>query len=357
MGLTTASTHLHAPALPAAVVADSLRALVTGPGEWVEDPGSAFRVLVVLPPDGCPWFSIYDTGEFSAEEIARELSRKLAVAAVAVAVEDSDRCSATLYARGKRVDRLAASVLRRQGSGHPGKWEQTLPQVSAAELREGIAGGMTFAEDALRRMAQALGLPAKRVLALPDELAAQPPESAARLAFRPARASVPAPGAPALIQGSVQAVPCVAGQPIYTLMAQVANRGAGTRGIRVVLSGPAVEEGLLSPEAIRFIRIGKTPDGMPGQEVLDSPVEAAAGGLAATLPAAVLPYQEAPEQLGSGRGAMQRMEEWLRKPAWISVQGRALRAGQSTLRMRVECLEAPGVALETELPVTVHPAA
>ncbi len=137
MGLATASLHAYAPGLAAESAAGRLRALVCGSGGWVEDAAAEDRVIAVLESGACPWLSVYDTGLLEPDSSAAELSRALDRPVVAVVVEDSDRYSITLFASGKRVDRITAGVSRLKGSGHPEKWVSVLPHVS--DVRRGSA--------------------------------------------------------------------------------------------------------------------------------------------------------------------------------------------------------------------------
>lgn len=351
MGLTTASLHLYARQMNLDSAAAALRSLLSASGDWIEDPTSLDRVLVLLPPDSTPWLSLYDTGLPTADSLAQPLSRSLHAPVVAISVEDSDRCSATLYNSGKRIDRLAASVLRRRGSGHPEKWIPLLPHVSVPQLAEAMQGGGTFAEDALRRAAEALHLPSARVLATPEDAAARPPASALVLAFRSAHPATAPAGLPRLILGTVQALPTAAGQPFHILLVQVANRGPQTRGVRVRLGGAALEQGLLAPEAITYIRNQHLSGGTSGGMTEDFPLVREGSTYTAVLSDALLPCQEDPLSL---RGATRRrMAEWMQKSVHFALRAYALKPGEAPLLFQIESLEAPSVTLDVSLPIQV----
>lgn len=354
MGLTTASLHVYAPAMAAESAAGRLRAMVCGSGGWVEDAAAEDRVIAVLASESCPWLSIYDTGLLEPDSSAAKLSRALDRPVVAVVVEDSDRYSITLFVSGKRVDRITAAVSRRRGSGHPDKWVSVLPHVSARDLAGGMEGGGTFAEEALRRAAAALGLPFARTAAVAEEAVRAP--SAARLCFRRAATVHEPAGAPVLVCGSIQALPAAAGRPLNCLIVPVANRGAETRGVRVRLSGPALEQGLIAPEAIHAFRIVRNPDGTAGGPASNSPLVEGAHGFLAEMPDVELPYQPDPRTLGNQLRARKTMDDFLSRTVHLSIQGRAVQPGEAPLHIRIECLKAACDPLTVELPVRIAPA-
>lgn len=74
-------------------------------------------------------------------------------------------------------------------------------------------------------------------------------------------------------------------------------------------------------------------------------------------PAALLPHPEALETPWPRRGVWRRVQEWMRETARLALRGQALRFGEARLHMRVDRLEAPGSALEVEIPPRVNPAA
>jgi len=312
-------------------------------------------LVAVIGGEPCPWLSVHDTGLLAPDSAAAGLSRALDRPAVAVTVEDSDRSTITLFAGRKRVDRIAAGVLRRKGSGHPEKWAAVLPHISAQELAGGMEGGGTFAEEALRRAAAALGLPYWRAVAVAEE-AVRAPSASVRLCFRRAGAVSKPAELPVLLCGSVQALPGVAGQAFPRLIVPVANRGPETRGVRIRLGGPAVEQKLIEPELICAFRIIRNPDGLPGGPRAEYPLAPDAQGLLADLPDVVLPHQPDPLTLGSQLRTRKGMDDFLSLFVHFTILGQALQAGEAPLNMRIECLGAPAGPLEVQLPVRILPA-
>jgi hypothetical protein len=355
MGLTTANLHVYAPGLPAESAAASLRRIVCDGGGWIEDAASEERVIAVLAGEPCPWLSVYDTGLAEPDSAAAELSRALNRPVVAAVVEDSDRYSITLFVSGRRVNRIAAGVLRRRGSGHPEKWASALPHVSAQELAGGMEGGGTFAEEALRRAAAALALPYERTVAVAEE-AVLAPSASVRLCFRRATAVSEPAGPPALVCGSVQTLPGIAGQAIPRLIVPVANRGPEGRGVRIRLSGPALDQKLIAPEAIHAFRIVRNPDGLPGGPHWNSPLASVAQGFEAELPDVVLPHQPDPLTLGNQLRTRKAMDDFLSRFVHFTILGQALQAGEAPLNMRIEWLGASANPLEVQLPVRILPA-
>jgi hypothetical protein len=355
MGLTTASLHIYAPGLPAESAAASLRKMACDGGGWIEDAASEERVIAVLAGEPCPWLSVYDTGLAEADSAAAGLSRALDRPVVAVTVEDSDRYSISLFVSGKLADRISAGVLRRRGSGHPEKWVSALPHVSAQELAGGMEGGGTFAEESLRRAAAALALPYERAVAVAEE-AVRTPSASVRLFFRRAAGVSEPAGPPALVCGSVQALPGIAGQAIPRLIVPVANRGPETRGVRIRLSGPALDQKLIAPEAVHAFRIVRNPDGLPGGPGWNSPLACMAQGFEAEMPDVALPHQPDPLTLGSQLRTRKAMDDFLSLFVHFTILGQALQAGEAPLNMRIECLGASAGPLEVQLPVRILPA-
>ncbi|GIU78494.1 MAG: hypothetical protein KatS3mg005_1732 [Bryobacteraceae bacterium] len=354
MGLTTANLHINAPGLPAESAAASLRRIVCDGGGWIEDAASEERVIAVLAGEPCPWLSVYDTGLAEPDSAAAELSRALSRPVVAAVVEDSDRYSITLFVSGKRVDRISAGVLRRKGSGHPEKWVAALPHVSAQELAGGMEGGGTFAEEALRRAAAALALPYERAVAVAEE-AVRAPSASVRLCFRRAAAVSEPAGPPALVCGSVQALPGIAGQSFPRLIVPVANRGPETRGVRIRVSGRALDQKLIAPEAVHAFRIVRNPDGLPGGPQWDAPLASVQQGFEAEMPDVALPHQPDPLTLGRRLRTRKAMDDFLSLFVHFTILGQALQAGEAPLNIRIECLNAAAEPLEFGLPVRILP--
>ena len=350
MGLTTENAHLYIspdPALGLDDAAGAVRALMAGL-PYEEAPGAADRVFTLAAHP--PWISIYDTETGSVEALARTLSKSLAAYVVAVAVEDSSRYSARLCRAGKWVDKISASALRKGGAGKPGLWAEVLAPGGLEQAEAARTGGV-FAEQALRRLCNALRLPSAAALATPEDMAANPPEGALVLRYRSLHAHSPA-GPPRLTLVGSGAAPAEVGQPFRQLGFVVANEGSPARGLRVRIGGEAIARGLIQPLELRVAATVSVGGGQMTQ--CDShPLTRDAEGYYADLPQLELKTRVDPRSLPPGAAMLRALREYGQRAFHFHLAARALAEGSGGCVFRLEWLDGSGPPLEAALPVTV----
>jgi hypothetical protein len=357
VGLTTESLHLFTAGNSAHSLdslAAALRPLLAAAG-YQESPGATDRVLVLVPSP--PWLSLYDTDPGALPPLALALSRSLSADLALLGINDSSAYSARLCRSGKWVDTLRGGALNRRPAGQPELWAAVLPTANPAELTQALRSPSPFAEQPLRQLCLALGLPASAALLLPEELSDQPPAGAVVLRFRAAQPAA-APAAPLLTLLQAPAPPPAAvGQLVSQLVATVANDGPTAQGLRVTLRGAALTQGLIEPRELHVVSIVALGGGLMGNRQT-FPLTPDAPGQeghrwTALLPDLQLQHRVDPRTLPAGAGANKAAKDYHRRPVHFHLSALALAPGAATLSLRLEWLNGPGAPLEVHLPFTI----
>ena len=234
----------------------------------------------ILLAVGPTWIGVYDElcdepCQDVAERLASELSRQLATHVLTILVYDSDVLDLALFDSGALIDRFnsnpqyfgkASAEERKSLRGRPDHWEAVLaPGTPSTALRAVWRAQKLFAEDTLRGTGALLGLDEGYVglgfkdlregdLELPN---IQPRRLGFQHAVRPAH-ETRAEGPPQFVfnSSSVRLVGVVGGGKGFDGCAgscAVQNRGGSSRGLSVVVSGDALDRGLLSIAAVELV--------------------------------------------------------------------------------------------------------
>lgn len=361
MGASYTNVQVHLTGRPAeeirSQVVDALRRWVlTGP--FVEsEPGDpdADRTVVVAPAGPEPWIAVYDDFlNFDKLEpligLAQILSAAVGGQALGIVLDDSSALELHLFRDGAPVDvysnlpghfRDVSPRERRAFAGRPDLWQDLLVAgKSPTDLRAAWDEAFIFVEDTLRGVARLLDLNPQRCLANFTTLEEKPEPGTIWLSFR-RTTSVPelvrAEGLPVFKTpyGGPPERDVVAGdricRPLLSLFVQ--NIGGPSRGMAVVVAGPALDQGLVQIDEVVIVDRGY----LTVQAVLEGKE---AGGKRAyvarlpdwELPAGIVRPEGPPVQIG-WRKQWQKYREEAQDPPIIGVhvQGQALLAGTAEL--------------------------
>jgi hypothetical protein len=241
----------------------ALRSLLVTPGIREVDAEADADRTIVLAPSGS-WVAVYDelSDELAGDDLAtlaKGLSGALDAPAVTVLVADSDVLLMELFEHGKRVaefDSNPAISGRRRTKLKLDKWRAHLaPGHDSDELAEVFADQKLFAERTLENAAALLGMDAQRACLgyryqqIQDAATSSGGEQA-NLVFRLRKAQRPAHESAGTAPSRF--VPCScstdhvfdAGQDFRAGFA-VRNEQRASRGLSIVMRGPALERGLV----------------------------------------------------------------------------------------------------------------
>lgn len=262
MGLTAESVQVRvkqdSPEATRRRIAGAAREFLRKQGfEEVAEAGAADRIVTLGPAEGQRWIAVFDTLMGSAGDFAKLLSRESGGAAVSMVVFDSDDVFVGLAEDGQLADRFerAEGKTRR---ADPRRWAQ---YADPEALREVFAAEPLFAEDQLRRLAEALGMNGELCLTPADEAGGagflhlyfrhqSSPRGSARDASGPPSFEGPSPQYRPFELGLGEAV-------WQSITAYVTNSGGAGRGVRITAGGSAVERGILAIQGVRILRAGQ----------------------------------------------------------------------------------------------------
>jgi hypothetical protein len=250
MGLTAENVHVFVQdGFPGAVrnrVAEAAKNFLRRQGYLeVADPSAADRTVTLGPVDGRRWIAVFDTETGSAPDLAKALSKDAATAAVSMMVSDSDDVFVRLAEGGK----LAAAFERSEGKTRHKDVPRWAPYADLDALREVFAGEPLFAEDQLARLAETLGM--DRVLCLTPAGEAEGEEFLSfHFRHKNTRGGEPkeASGPPVfqVPHHGYRPFELGVGERLWGSMgAYATNVGGPGTGVRITVSGTAIEEGLV----------------------------------------------------------------------------------------------------------------
>ena len=207
------------------------------------------RTVIVGPPD--PWIAVYDTATevepSTVAALARALTQATEGPALAALVHDSSELFVFLYDAGKKLDELGG---KKKGSA--ARWKGLLPEEKLPSLKEAFRREDVFVEDTLRAIGSLLGIDEGRISTGAKYLASEEgvPEGATTLRFHPAEVpehEKPATG-PSRFRASSWSLRTQGGvgESIH-IGAAVHNMGGASRGLSVIVHGPAIEANLVEP--------------------------------------------------------------------------------------------------------------
>ncbi len=255
MGAFFANIHVQArPGAEAetrALLLSRLRELATVAGLVEAAEGAeATRAVIVGPPG--PWIAVYDTATevepSTVAALARVLTQATERPALAALVHDSSELFVFLYDAGKKLDELGGKK-----KGNAARWKGLVPKEKLPTLKETFRREDVFVEDTLRAIGVLLGIDEGGISTGAKYVATDGPmpEGATTLRFRPAE--VPEHEKPATGPSRFGARSWShrtlggVGESIH-VGATVHNAGGASRGVSLIVHGPAVEANLVEPQ-------------------------------------------------------------------------------------------------------------
>lgn len=272
MGSTFVNIQVHARLADKTALLDDLgeclRTVLHEDGYLAAEAGEPYD-RTILVAAGQDWIGVYDElcdeqRQDVADRLASELSRQLKTHVVTVLVHDSDVLCLELFASGILVDQFnnnpdyfgkVSAEEKTATRGKPEHWSAVLtPGTQCAALRTAWRKKKAFAEDTLRETAQLLGLGEDHALLgfryLREGEGQLGDAQLQRLGFRHAvrpRSETHAEGPPRFERHSSSVkIAAILGSTTQLGSAGVHNSGGSSRGLSVVLSGEALDRGLLS---------------------------------------------------------------------------------------------------------------
>ncbi|MBM3766734.1 MAG: hypothetical protein FJW32_15190 [Acidobacteria bacterium] len=352
MGLTTESVHVAPEGVSSteaerAICAALRRTVLEGPFEEVAG-GEGERTLIVLRRGR--WYSVFDSEFGSSDLIGKALSNAASVPALSMAVHDSDAMEMKLWSNGAVASHVKAGAGRRA----KGALDPFVPLMGASgsiiALKNALDTGTVFAEDKIAGAAELLGLDVETCLSTAEDFLERGSDGI-RLQFRSSVVRPVAAGLPDLRSaGNMGVREFGEGDVVSQIAGSVVNHGGELVGLRVTVSGGAIEDGLIEAKqvvATHFVVSGKKqqPVRYTAELGQNNTVE---------FPDLRIPGYVAPKlglfSIFSMRSAMR---EAACSQIYLDVTGKALVAGQGDVRLRVSAMNGGG-PLDTSTQLVVH---
>jgi hypothetical protein len=200
------------------------------------------------------WLSLYDEDQAS-EALARQLSKALETTALAVRISDSDALDFVSFDDGKPAGRLSRATKAKKVKDLV-VFGPSLTEALRRRIRDALEAPCVIVDEPAMTVATLLGLSASDAFlrGFPDLVEA--PDCLV-LGFREPGVKLPrrATG-PATLVGAFRGAECfgaIAGAVSWDVQTGyvIKNEGGPTRGVEVVLFGPAIEQQLVVPRALR----------------------------------------------------------------------------------------------------------
>ncbi|HVH45637.1 MAG TPA: hypothetical protein VM925_24955 [Labilithrix sp.] len=333
---------------------------------------------------GGPWVSIYDSLSEGqnlevSDALGKSLSRELSAPVATVLVHDSDVLELRLFQDGKLLDRFnnapsyfgqATPAEITAAKGRPTRWHKVLgDSVDIDELREAFESADTdepfAAHVVLENIASALGLAHEHVFV--GYRYATEPSTAERspgvrttgfveLRWRDRSADKPktiARTVPSFSKGFSSGRLALRVDSAQPFSGAVRNEGAASKGISVVISGPALDEELVNLESLTVAA------GVPAYEGTGVPLERwndAKGhpSFIATLPDVKIPEGISTQALGAlARSPDKYVQASTRATIHLTLVCRGLKPGRSRFSIAVVPEANPEGEIVHEVPVNV----
>ena len=302
MGLTTESLHIRTDVPPV----ELLTRLMAKEGFEPCGDEAARRTLFVLPGNG--WQTVLDSVIFQRNSLAKQLSKDAEV--VSMRVEDSDITDVSLWSRGKKLP-LAPEIA---------------PLLKAKTL---------FAEANLAGVARELGIDPHHCTCTLEDLLESPPPGAIRLSFV---SGIEEPSGPPMFQ--VMFPPhghmLQPGGPLEPFGFSLRNNGATANGVRIVLRGDALRQGLACVDRVNL--------GRPSKAKLKETrgLEPQAGGEEWTVEAPEFVFPGMPKFTGKSANSVAIVNAAFHASmVHITLTGRVMLAGRGELEVVVVPMEHP----------------
>ncbi len=243
-----------------------------------------------------------------------------------------------------------SAAAKKDAVGHPERWAPVLADgATAADLRAAFAGEKLLAERTLADVAELLGLEAARAgigFNYADKDDARYVALRFRLAKRPAH-ETPATGDPRFeMGGHSPEVDVSAGFPVQIGCA-VRNAGGASRGLRVVVSGDALERGLLALDEIELV-VGSPSDA--------NRIRVALEGGRASFPDLEIPAGRTLDLRALMSNPRKMVELMHASQVHANLFGRGLAKGEGTLRVAFVPTSAPRAEHACDMIVRVQAA-
>lgn len=350
------------PAAALQSVLDALRALANGTKlRLAADDEEADRTVLVAP--GTRFIAVYDEHtegkkHRALHQSARAVSMAVGAYVVAILAHDGEVLDLGLVRGSELLDHYVSdpggvsAAMRRKLAGHAHRWAPVLAEGhNTEELAEILASDAGEAEDTLIGVADALGLDFFRAAASFGNA----PASSGLLELRFRRndytTSTALEGTPPALRwygGPLSETRHVGEKVHYGWTMR--NSGGPIRGLDIVLSGAAVEQGLLDISEVNLVACGSRGLASMAQTKLT----VCASGARARFPAARVRAAATPEAI-AGAPFQMRSDLQHRSTVHVNVLGQAARVGTGDLEVRFICLEHPDVEGNGRVMVRVAP--
>ncbi len=224
MGLTTESLHIRTDASPVELITK----LLAKEGFEPCEADAAQRTVFVLP--GTAWQTVLDSVVLQAPVLAKQLSKVGEI--ISMRVEDSNISDVSFWRDGKK---------------------QSVPPRIVPLLKVKTL----FAEANLAEVARELGIDPHHCTCTMEDLLASPPPHSVRLSFR---SGVEEPSGPPVFQVVFppHSHPLQSDGPLEPMAFSLRNNGAAATGIRVVMRGEALRQGLIRIDRVALGRPSKS---------------------------------------------------------------------------------------------------
>jgi len=323
-------------------VAEAIRRLVREDGSHVEAQADAPDTsTILLLPANDRWVAVLDEGVSEPAKLARNLSQALATVAIEIHVFDSDVLEMVLYRAGKAAGKLAVRPGRKPSLTQPESWGALLRNGTVADLQAAIAARAVFVEDNLKGVAKLLGIDSEYAASVFDDFSGAGPAGLMRLYFRTVMPAAAASGLPAIGEGHPTAPPSIRlGEVLERqFSAMFTNTGGPGVGVRVTLSGSALDEELIAVDSLEFIEFLVDKSGHMTANRRRVPVHGR------TVEASEVVLQGAPPMPTSGSVAAvnRAARQTMRRKLGVNLFGRTLACGIGIITVQVAALANLGV--------------